>query len=707
MGFWNNIKRDFQAVFERDPAARNSLDVILSYPGFHAILSHRINHILWQKKIPVLPRLVSNIVRLMTGIEIHPGARIGAGFFIDHGLGVVIGETAEIGEDCLLYQGVTLGGTGKEKGKRHPTLGTRVVVGAGAKVLGAIRIGDYAKIGANAVVLNEVPDDSIVVGVPGRVIKKKKMRFTDHGVEEILDHIHMPDPVEDRFRELESYIGHIEKRIEQLEGKGGRMRVYNTLSGKKEEFVPLEPDKVKIYVCGVTVYDYCHIGHARSAIVFDVMRRYFRYKDFEVRYVRNFTDIDDKIIRRAKEEGIPWNEVARKYTEEYCRDMDALGVERADVEPRATEHIPEIIEMIRTLIDKGYAYEVDGDVYFEVNRFSGYGKLSKRSMDELVAGARVEVDERKKNPLDFALWKAAKEGEPAWDSPWGSGRPGWHIECSAMSIKHLGETFDIHGGGADLVFPHHENEIAQSEACTEKPFVRYWLHNGFITISKEKMSKSLGNFFTIREITERFDPEVIRAFLLSTHYRSPIEFSEEQLLEAEVSINRFYSTIMRVETYLDRMPEKIKTTAEEGLLQEMLLKFRTRFEEAMDDDFNTALALGHMYELVREINRYLDSKPSGGPAGELLPEGIRIVRETGKVLNIFQRSPGQWHSALLKTKKLPVTEDDINKKIFERQEARKAKDWRMADLIRDELLKAGIILEDTQEGTIWRVKVGE
>ncbi|MEC4684135.1 MAG: cysteine--tRNA ligase [Nitrospirota bacterium] len=485
------------------------------------------------------------------------------------------------------------------------------------------------------------------------------------------------------------------------------MRVYNTLSGKKEEFVPLEPGKVKVYVCGVTVYDYCHIGHARSAIVFDVMRRYFRYKDFQVRYVRNFTDIDDKIIRRAQEEGIPWNEVVRKYTEEYYRDMDALGVERADVEPRATEHIPEITEMVRTLIDKGYAYEINGDVYFEVNRFPGYGKLSKRSMDELVAGARVEVDERKKNPLDFALWKAAKEGEPAWDSPWGPGRPGWHIECSAMSIKHLGETFDIHGGGADLIFPHHENEIAQSEACTEKPFVRYWLHNGFITISKEKMSKSLGNFFTIREILERFAPEVIRAFILSTHYRSPIEFSEEQLLDAEVSINRFYSTIMRVETYLVRMPQKVKTTPEEGYLQEMLRQFRARFEEAMDDDFNTALAIGYMYELVREINRYLDSKPSGGPARELLLEGISTLRETGRVLNIFQRPPEQWHSSLLKTKKLPVTEDDINRKLSERQEARKAKDWQRADLIRDELLKAGIILEDTQEGTIWRVKVGE
>ncbi len=707
MGLLSDIKRDFKAVFERDPAARSAFDVILSYPGFHAILCHRINSILWQRKIPLLPRLLSNLARLLTGIEIHPGAKIGPGLFIDHGLGVVIGETTEIGNDCLLYQGVTLGGTGKEKGKRHPTLGKRVVVGAGAKVLGAIRIGDYVKIGANAVVLKPVPDHSIVVGVPGRVIKKKVMRVTDEGVEETLDHIHMPDPVEERFKQLEAYIGHLEKRIEKLEGKGGKMRVYNTFSGKREEFVPLEPGKVKIYACGVTVYDYCHIGHARSAIVFDVIRQYFRYRDFEVKYVRNFTDIDDKIINRAKEEGIPWHEVADKYTGEYYRDMDALGVERADVEPRATEHIPEIIDMVKTLIDKGYAYEVDGDVYFEVAKFPGYGKLSKRAMDEMLAGARVDVDERKRSPLDFALWKSSKEGEPAWESPWGPGRPGWHIECSAMSIKHLGETFDIHGGGADLAFPHHENEIAQSEACTGKPFARYWIHNGFITISKEKMSKSLGNFFTIRDILRDFDPEVVRTFLLSTHYRSPIEFSEEQLLETEVSVNRFYSTIMRVETYLERMSPKERTVPGEGALREMIERFRPRFEEAMDDDFNTALALGHMYELVREINRYLDSRPSGGPAKELLLEGISALREVGKVLNIFQRSPLEWHTSLLKTKKLPVTEEEIAKKIAERQEARAAKDWQKADSIRDELLKAGIVLEDTKEGTVWRVRVGE
>ena len=706
MGFFDDIKRDFQAVFERDPAARSKLEVIFSYPGFHAILLHRINHALYKRGVPFLPRFLSHIGRLLTGIEIHPAAKIGPGFFIDHGMGVVIGETTEIGKDCLLYQGVTLGGTGKEKGKRHPTLGDNVVVGAGAKVLGAIKIGNYVKIGANAVVLRSVPDYSIVVGVPGRVIKKKVVRVTDYGLEETLDHIHMPDPVEEKFRELEGHIAQLQRRIEILEGRGGRMRVFNTLSGKKEVFSPLEEGKVKIYACGVTVYDLCHIGHARSAIVFDVIRRYFRYKGFDVTYIRNFTDIDDKIINRAKEEGIPWDEVARKYTEEYYRDMDALGVERADLEPRATEHIKEIIEIVKGLIEKGYAYVVDGDVYFEVEKFKDYGKLSKRSLKDMMAGARVDVDERKKNPLDFALWKASKEGEPAWPSPWGPGRPGWHIECSAMSMKHLGETFDIHGGGADLIFPHHENEIAQSEAYTGKPFVRYWIHNGFITIDREKMSKSLGNFFTIRDILKRFDPEVVRVFLLSTHYRSPIEFSEEQLLEAEASVDRFYTTLQRVEIFKSLGSRKERRSPLEEPLRQSIESLRTRFEEAMDDDFNTALALGHMYELLREINRFLDSKPSGDVALSLISDAIRALRETGAVLNVFQRSPKEWHLSLLRTRVPDMTEEEIQKKIELRASARKEKDWKRADAIRDELKEKGIILEDTPSGTIWRVKAG-
>jgi cysteinyl-tRNA synthetase len=707
MGFWDEIKRDFNAVFERDPAARNGIEVILSYPGFHAIFFHRILHRLWKMGIPILPRLISHLVRIFTGIEIHPAARIGAGFFIDHGMGVVIGETAEIGEDCLIYQGVTLGGTGKEKGKRHPTIGNNVVIGSGTKVLGAIKIGNHVKIGANSVVLKSVPDYSIVVGVPGRVIKKKVMRVTADGIEEALDHIHLPDPVEERFRQLEGYISQLEKKIEKLQGMGEKMRIYNTLTGKKEEFIPLEKGKVSMYACGVTVYDYCHVGHARSAIVFDVINRYLRYKNFDVKYVRNFTDIDDKIIRRAREEGIPWDEVARKYTEEYYRDMDALGVVRADVEPRATEHIPEIIELIRRLVEKGFAYQVDGDVYFEVEKFPEYGKLSKRSIDEMMAGARVEVDERKRNPLDFALWKSSKEGEPSWDSPWGPGRPGWHIECSAMSSKHLGETFDIHGGGADLIFPHHENEIAQSEASTGKPFANYWVHNGFITISKEKMSKSLGNFFTIRDILKTFSPEVLRTFLLSTHYRSPIEFSEEQLLECEVSIDRFYTTLMRIETYVAGMSKKVRQSIEEGSFTESVKNFRKRFEEAMDDDLNTALALGHMFEMIREINRFLDTRPSGERTRELLNEAVECLRDAGKVLNIFQQSPEQWHQSLLRTKGIPLSKEEIKKRILEREESRKMRDWKKADAIRDELGDMGIILEDTPRGTTWRIKVGE
>ncbi len=706
MGFFSDIKRDFQAVFERDPAAKSKIEVIFSYPGFHAIVLHRITHALYKRKIPFLPRFLSHIGRLLTGIEIHPGAKIGPGFFIDHGMGVVIGETTEIGRDCLLYQGVTLGGTGKEKGKRHPTLGDNVVVGAGAKVLGAIRIGNYVKIGANAVVLRSVPDYSIVVGVPGRVIKKKIMRVTDYGIEEALDHIHMPDPVEEKFRELEGHIAQLQRRLEILEGKGGRMRVFNTLSGRKEEFSPLEDGRVKIYACGVTVYDLCHIGHARSAIVFDVIRRYFKYKGFDVTYIRNFTDIDDKIINRANQEGIPWDEVARKYTEEYYRDMDALGVERADLEPRATEHINEIIEIVKGLIDKGYAYVVGGDVYFEVEKFKDYGKLSKRSLKDMMAGARVDVDERKKNPLDFALWKASKEGEPAWPSPWGPGRPGWHIECSAMSMKHLGETFDIHGGGADLIFPHHENEIAQSEAYTGKPFVRYWIHNGFITIDKEKMSKSLGNFFTIRDILRKFDPEVIRVFLLSTHYRSPIEFSEEQLLETEASVDRFYSTLLRVDIFKSMGSKRERKSPLEESFKESIDGLKTKFEEAMDDDFNTALALGHMFELIREINRFLDSRPSGEGALSLITKAIEVLRDTGAVLNVFQRTPQQWHLSLLKAKVTGLTESDIEEKIKLRQKARKEKDWQKADAIRDELKEKGIILEDTPAGTVWRVKVG-
>lgn len=708
MGFWRDIKRDFDAVFERDPAAKSAIEVILAYPGFHAIFIHRISHFLWSRGIPLLPRLLSNIARFLTGIEIHPAAKIGAGFFIDHGMGVVIGETAEIGEDCLLYQGATLGGTGKEKGKRHPTLGSHVVVGAGAKILGPVKIGDYVKIGANSVVLKSVPEYSVVVGVPGKIIKKKVIRVVQEGIEEALDHVRLPDPMEDEILELKEHIARLEGRIERLEGKGGKVKIFNTMTGKKEDFNPIEKGRVSMYACGVTVYDYCHIGHARSAVVFDVISRYLKYKGYSVKFVRNFTDIDDKIIKRANEEGISWDAVAKKYINEYYADMDRLGIARADVEPKATDHISEMIEIIKALIEKGYAYTVqEGEnqsVYFSVEKFGEYGKLSKKDMKDLISGARVEVDERKKSSVDFALWKASKEGEPWWDSPWGKGRPGWHIECTAMVIKHLSESIDIHGGGADLIFPHHENEIAQSEAYTGKPFAKYWVHNGFITIDKEKMSKSLGNFFTIREILDKYDSEVVRLFLLSSHYRSPIEFSQEQLHDAEASLDRYYSTMSRIDDFLshaDETAKKIETAEIEAVLE----KFRDRFEEAMDDDFNTALALGHIFELVREVNKFLDLKPSGEAAKVLINKAKNIFETFGKVLNLFNRTPAEWNIDLLKSKKIPLTESEIESRIEERRIARQNKDWARADYIRKELEEKGIILEDKPDRTVWKVRI--
>jgi cysteinyl-tRNA synthetase len=704
MGFWSDIRRDYRAVFEKDPAAKSGLEVVLTYSGFNAIFFHRIIHVLWKWGVPFFPRLFSQVNKFLTGIEIHPAAKIGPGFFVDHGAGVVVGETTEIGEDCLLYQGVTLGGTGKEKGKRHPTLGRGVVVGAGAKVLGNITIGDYGKIGANSVVLKSVPPHSVVVGVPGNVIKKKMARLHEEGIVEVLDHVHMPDPVEERFHELEHRIQEIVKHIEQLEGKKSAMRIHNTMTGRKEEFVPLEPGKVGIYACGVTVYDVCHLGHARSAVVFDMIRQYFRYRGFDVRFIRNFTDIDDKIINRAHERGVPWDEIARTYTDKFCEDMGKLGVEQADMEPKATEHIPEIIEIVKGLIDKGHAYAVDGDVFFEVEKFPGYGKLSGRRLEDMQAGARVEVDERKRNPMDFALWKSSKEGEPAWESPWGPGRPGWHIECSAMSIKHLSETFDIHGGGADLTFPHHENELAQSEAFTGKPFVRYWVHNGFITVDKEKMSKSLGNFFTIEEILRKFDPEVVRLFLLSTHYRSPIEFSDKLLSETEVSLDRYYQTVRRVGDFL--AVESKKERAAEGL-GELLSGYQARFEEAMDDDFNTARAIGHMFELIHEMNRFLDAKPSGEAARSLLEKALAALKETGGVLRVFARTPEEWYRSIMEVKSPGLSEEEIGSFIERRADARSNRDWAAADAIRDELDAKGVVLEDKPGGTTWKVKVGE
>ena len=495
-----------------------------------------------------------------------------------------------------------------------------------------------------------------------------------------------------------------------MEGKRAGMKIFNTMTGKKEDFIPLEKGKVGIYACGVTVYDYSHIGHARSAVVFDVISRYLRHKGFAVKYVRNFTDIDDKIIKRANEEETTWDQVAQKYIAGYCEDMDRLGVARADLEPRATDHIQEMIGVIKALIDNGHAYESGGSVYFAVDTFPEYGKLSGKEQKDLRAGARVNIEEKKRDPSDFALWKASKEGEPWWDSPWGKGRPGWHIECTAMAIRHLGESIDIHGGGADLIFPHHDNEIAQSEAFTGKPFAKYWVHNGFITIDKEKMSKSLGNFFTIREILDKFDPEVIRLFLLSSHYRSPIEFSNEQLRDGECSLERCYSTISRINEFLSgartSAPKAHKDIAEiSGELIAVLDTFKDRFEEAMDDDFNTALALGHVFELIRVINKFLDAKPQGKDALTLIERALDALHFTSSVLNLFQRTPAKWNVDLLAIKKIPFNEVEIERKIEARRTARENKDWALADSIRKELEEKGILLEDKKDCTGWKVKI--
>lgn len=484
------------------------------------------------------------------------------------------------------------------------------------------------------------------------------------------------------------------------------MKVYNTLTGRLEDFEPINNKKVGIYACGVTVYDLCHIGHARSAVVFDVIVRYLRYKGYEVKFVRNFTDIDDKIINRANKEGISWKEVAEKYTKEYYRDMDKLGIARADVEPKATEHIGEMIEIIKALIEKGYAYAVDEgeakSVYFAVDKFSEYGKLSKKKMEDLIHGARVEIDERKLSPIDFALWKASKPGEPWWDSPWGKGRPGWHIECTAMSLKHIGETIDIHGGGADLIFPHHENEIAQSESYTGKPFAKYWIHNGFVTINKEKMSKSLGNVLNIRDLLEIYDAEALRLFLLSSHYRSPIEFDHEHIKEAEAMLDRFYSTSMRIEEL------EVSPTGNSGTVSELkshLDALRKKFEEAMDDDFNTAKAIGVFYEFIKDLNRFMDKKPSGGDEVYIIKESEKALRELGKVLNLFQRRAIDFYRDLLRVRKIDISENEIDRLIQERAQARREKNWQRADEIRKELLNKGIILEDKPDRTVWKVKI--
>ncbi len=490
------------------------------------------------------------------------------------------------------------------------------------------------------------------------------------------------------------------------------IKLYNTLTGKKEEFTPIHSGKVFMYACGVTVYDYSHLGHARGAVAFDLIQRYFRRSGFEVKYVRNFTDVDDKIINRAREEGITAADVAHKYIEAYQEDMKRLGVDRADVEPKATEHIAEMIEVIKGLVEKGHAYVVEGDVYFRVSSFADYGKLSKRNLEDLKAGARVEVDERKADPLDFALWKASKPGEPSWESPWGPGRPGWHIECSAMGFKHLGETFDIHAGGKDLIFPHHENEIAQSEAFSGKKFVNYWIHNGFVNINKEKMSKSLGNFFTIRDILDQYDAEVVRLFLLSTHYRSPIDFSDLNLKDARAGLDRFYTMKEGILKFLagkdqpEVRPEDVIQSADRPLY-EKILALPKSFDEAMDDDFNTALAIGLIYDLVRDVNKFLaDADQKREDALYLiLSAAERAFDNVGRALGLFMRNPDDWFKESRQAEsKVTLPVERIEELIHLRNEARARKDWADADRIRKILDDGGVALYDRADGTVWKPK---
>lgn len=493
------------------------------------------------------------------------------------------------------------------------------------------------------------------------------------------------------------------------------LRIYNTLSHAKEPFEPLEPGHVRMYVCGVTVYDECHVGHARSAIVFDVMYRALLHLGYRVTYVRNFTDVDDKILDRARKLGIPWDQISRTYIDAFYRDMDALGLLRPTVEPLATDHIQEMIQAIQGLEAKGLAYAVDGNVYFPVNRFPDYGKLSRRDREQMFAGARIEVDDLKRDPLDFALWKRSQPDEPAWESPWGPGRPGWHIECSSMSQKYLGKTFDIHGGGLDLVFPHHENEIAQAEGLTGEPFARFWIHNGPLTREGIKMSKSLGNILSIQEALHQYHPEELRLFMVMGHYRKPIDFSSQGMAEAEAALDRIYSTLQRMDSILAEHPPAQGVPATERPAQgpgrgvwERLQTFQDRFLEAMDDDFNTALALAQLFDLNRALNQWLEHR-SFSPT----PESLVLIQKAracyglcGEVLGFLTQEPDAFFRQKedLKLKGLGLARDRIEAALEQRAEARRRKDWKEADRIREELHHLGFQIQDTPSGSTWKAR---
>ncbi|MEJ2657534.1 MAG: cysteine--tRNA ligase [Desulfobacterales bacterium] len=475
------------------------------------------------------------------------------------------------------------------------------------------------------------------------------------------------------------------------------LRIYNTMTRQKEIFEPLESGKVRMYVCGPTVYDVCHIGHARSVVVFDVIARYLKAIGYQVTYVRNFTDVDDKIIDKAHQLNIDPKAVAERYIREFYEDMDALNVERATIEPRATDHIEAMIQFIEKLLDAGFAYRVEDDVYYSVEKFEEYGKLSGRKLEEMEAGARIDIDKRKNNPFDFVLWKSAKPGEPNWESPWGMGRPGWHIECSVMSCQYLGETFDIHGGGKDLCFPHHENEIAQSESISKKPFVRYWIHNGFVNINQEKMSKSLGNFLVIKDVLKMYHPEVVRLFLLSHHYRSPIDFTEKAMEETRTGLDKIYALLLRagreigIEQHQDLAPGDC---------------FR-QFREAMDDDFNSARGIGIVFDTVRTVNRLLDQHEYNvpDPVKQTIASELADVLRIGNILGILLDSPDQYFTKKQKQilEEKAVDPAVITKMVEERDAARKAKDWKKADQIRSRLAEMDVTIEDRPDGTVWKI----
>lgn len=463
------------------------------------------------------------------------------------------------------------------------------------------------------------------------------------------------------------------------------MKIFNTLTRKKEELVPQKEGEFKIYACGPTVYNFIHIGNARPLCVFDVLRRYLEYRGNRVNFVQNFTDIDDKIIRRANEEGVTFKDISEKYIEEFWVDAKGLNIREATVHPKATENIDEIISIVSALVEKGYAYAVDGDVYFSTKKFKEYGKLSHQPLEELEAGARINVGELKREPMDFALWKSAKPGEPYWESPWGHGRPGWHIECSAMVRRYLGETIDIHCGGQDLVFPHHENEIAQSECCNGVPFARYWMHNGFITVDKVKMSKSLGNFFTVRDVAQQFGYEPIRFLMLSCQYRSPINYSYDAIEQCKASLERMYTCRNNLDFALKNASDE--AGANDGEIVAMIDNRRNQFIEAMEDDLNTADAIGTIFELVRDINTYVNE---GNHSKNLVEYAAEVLDELTGVLGLlYNRKPQE------------SLDDEIERLIEERNAARKNKNWAEADRIRDDLKARGIILEDTAQGVKW------